>query len=364
MSEKVKGSVKTSGALIDHSGWTLWTFHDMNCKIAHIEYYLPEKIVTNRELLKENPGWDIDGLLPKTGVLKRHVVSSSETALDLAVHACRKLFDKAHISAGSIDAVLFCTQSPDYIMPGNAFVLHNKLDLPERALAFDFNLACSGYVYGLAMAKAFFNTYPIKNLLFVTADTYSKYIHPRDKSVRLLFGDGAAATLMQSSPTGIIDVQWGTYGKGHEHFMIPAGGCRLPKSESTRALTTDKSGNARTPENIAMEGFALVSLARGKVLGQIKELLNTNGLSTEDIDLFVFHQASQLVLDSLQKGLDLPPKKVFNNLANIGNTVSSSLPIALKDALTEKRIKPGDKIVLSGFGVGFSWASALIEWAQ
>lgn len=334
----------------------------MNCKIAHIEYYLPENIVTNRDLLKENPDWDIDGLLPKTGVLKRHVVSPSETALDLAVHACRKLFEKAHICAESIDAVLFCTQSPDHIMPGNAFVLHNKLDLPERTLAFDFNLACSGYVYGLAMAKAFVNTYQIKNLLLVTADTYSKYIHPRDKSVRLLFGDGAAATLLRASPTGIIDVHWGTYGKGHEHFMIPAGGCRLPKSESTRGLTTDKNGNARTPENIAMEGFALVSLTRGKVLGHIKELLKANELTTDDIGLFVFHQASQLVLDSLQKGLDLPSSKVFNNLANIGNTVSSSLPIALKEALTEQRIKPGDKIVLSGFGVGFSWASVILEW--
>lgn len=336
----------------------------MNCKIAHIEYYLPDKIVTNRDLLRENPGWNIDNLLPKTGVLKRHVASASETALDLAEKACHKLFERSKITAQSIDAVLFCTQSPDYIMPGNAFVLHNKLDLSERALAFDFNLACSGYVYGLAMARAFFNTYPIKNLLFVTADTYTKYIHPRDRSVRLLFGDGAAATLLQPSASGIIDIQWGTYGKGYEHFMIPAGGCRLPKNPETRAEKTDKSGNARTPENIVMEGFALVSLAKGKVLSQVKELLKANRMSTEDISLFVFHQASQLVLDYMQKGLNLPAKKVFNNLANVGNTVSSSLPIALKDALTERRIRKGDKILLCGFGVGFSWASAIMEWVE
>ncbi len=336
----------------------------MNCKIAQIEYYLPEKTVTNRDLLRENPDWNIDSLLPKTGVLKRHVAGETETALDLAVKACHKLFERSKLSPQSIDAVMFCTQSPDHIMPGNAFVLHNKLDLPERALAFDFNLACSGYVYGLAMARAFFNTYPIKNLLFVTADTYTKYIHPRDKSVRLLFGDGAAATLLLPSSTGIIDIHWGTYGKGYEHFMIPAGGCRLPSNPQTRAVKTDKSGNARTPENIAMEGFALVALAKGKVLTQVKELLKANRLSTDDIGLFVFHQASQLVLDHMQKGLDLPAKKVFNNLANIGNTVSSSLPIAIKDALSEKRIKPGDKIVLCGFGVGFSWASAIVEWAE
>ena len=334
----------------------------MNCKIAHIEYYLPSKVVTNQDLLKENPDWDIQGLLPKTGVLKRHIAADGETALDLAVKACRKLFAHKQSSLQEIDAVIFCTQSPDYIMPGNAFLLHSQLDLPEHAMAFDMNLACSGYIYGLAMAKAFFNTYPIKNLLFVTADTYSKYIHPQDKSVRLLFGDGAAATILKPSKSGIIDVKLGTYGKGHEHFMIQAGGCRIPKNASTRAVIKDKSGNSRTQEHIAMEGFALVSLVRGKVLSHIKEILEANRLKVNDIDLFIFHQASQLVLDSLQKALDLPAEKVYNNLAQIGNTVSSSLPIALKDAVDQGRIKRGDKILLSGFGVGFSWGSAIIEW--
>lgn len=335
----------------------------MNCKIAHIEYYLPRKVVTNKDLLKENPGWDIEALLPKTGVHQRHIVAENETAFDLALGACRKLFDQGKVSAQEIDAVIFCTQSPDYIMPGNAFLLHNQLSLPEHALAFDINLACSGYVYGLAMAKAFFNTYPIKNLLFVTADTYSKYIHPQDKSVRLLFGDGAAATILKPSEQGgITDVRLGTYGKGYEYFMIHAGGCRMPKSSSTAQVMTDKSGNSRTQEQIVMEGFALVSLARGKVLSHIKEILDANRLKPEDIDLFIFHQASQLVLDSLQKSLDLPSQKVYNNLAQIGNTVSSSLPIAIKDALDQGRIKRGNKILLSGFGVGFSWGSAIVEW--
>lgn len=338
----------------------------MNCKIAHIEYELPVKTVTNTDLLKENPSWDIEGLLPKTGVLKRHIAADGETAFDLAVRACSKLFEKTGLSPQSIDAVLFCTQSPDYIMPGNAFLLHKHFDLSERALTFDFNLACSGYVYGLTMARALFNTYPaaIKDLLLVTADTYSKYINPGDKSVRLLFGDGAAATLLRASPSGIVDVQWGTYGNGADHFMIPAGGCRTPKSSSTAKVVTDKSGNSRSQENISMEGFSLLSLARGKVLAHIKEVLRANGLTAKDISLFVFHQASQLVLDSLQKSLELPREKVYNNLANIGNTVSSSLPIALKDALDEKRIKAGDKILLCGFGVGFSWSSAVIQWVE
>lgn len=336
----------------------------MNCKIAHIEYELPHKTVTNEDLLRENPDWDIEKLLPKTGVLNRHIAAEGETAFDLAVRACAKLFEKTGISPQSVDAVIFCTQSPDHIMPGNAFLLHRHFDLRESALTFDFNLACSGYVYGLIMAKALFAAYPIRNLLFVTADTYSKYINPKDKSVRLLFGDGAAATLLEASPAGIIDVKWGTYGKGAEHFMIEAGGCRLPKSAATAEISTDKSGNSRSRENIAMEGFALLSLARGKVLSHIKDVLAANQLAAKDVDLFIFHQASQLVLDSLQKSLELPPEKVYNNLANVGNTVSASLPIALKDALDEKRIKPGDKIILCGFGVGFSWGSALVQWVE
>ena len=335
----------------------------MNCKIAHIEYHLPEKILTNQDLLKENPSWDIDGLLPKTGIHKRHIAADGETAFDLGVKACRKIFDQKLVSTSDIDAVIFCTQSPDYIFPGNAFLLHNQLNLSEHALAFDINLACSGYVYGLSIAKAFLNTYPIKNLLFVTADTYSKYIHPKDKSVRLLFGDGAAATILKPSPNGIIDIKLGTFGKGYEHFMIPAGGCRIPKGHQTKELITDKSGNSRTMEHIAMEGFALVSLARGKVMTHIREVLAANRLTVKDIDLFIFHQASQLVLDSIQKALEVPDEKFFNNLANIGNTVSSSLPIALKDAWDKKRVKSGDKILLCGFGVGFSWGTALLEWS-
>ena len=334
----------------------------MNCKIDHIEYYLPSKVVTNQDLLSENPGWDIQGLLPKTGVEKRHIAADGETALDLAVGACRKLFDQHLVSPKEIDAVIFCTQSPDYIMPGNAFLLHGQLDLPEQAMAFDINLACSGYVYGLAMAKAFFNTYPIRKLLFVTSDTYSKYIHPQDKSVRLLFGDGAAATIMTPSESGVIDVRLGSFGKGYEHFMVQAGGCRLPKSSSTSEVIKDKSGNMRTQEHIAMEGFALVSLARGKVLSHVKDILQANRLTARDIDLFIFHQASRLVLDSLAKSLELAPEKVFSNLAYVGNTVSSSLPIALKDAVNQGRVRRGDKIVLCGFGVGFSWGSAIVEW--
>ncbi len=333
-----------------------------NCKIKNIEYHLPERVVTNRDLFRENPSWDQDEFVKKAGVTSRHIAHEEETALDLACVACDKIFSTSGILRSDIDGIIFCTQSPDYILPPNASVLHERLGLKDNVLAFDINLACSGYLYGLAIAKAFLNTYDLKNILLVTADTYSKYIHPHDKSVRLLFGDGAAVSLIQPGEEGIIDIKLGSYGKGYSHFMIPAGGCRLPRSQKTKLEIHDKSNNIRTSEHIYMEGYALLSLTRSKVVRDVQQILKINALSCEDIKLFIFHQASQFVLETLTSSLGLPKEKVYNNLSNIGNTVSASIPITIKNALNEDMIKCGDKILISGFGVGFSWGSAILEW--
>lgn len=333
-----------------------------NCRIAHIEYYLPAKVLTNDDLLQENPTWDVGSYISKTGVFARHIADSSETALDLALKACEALFLNYSLSPQKIDAVIFCTQSPEYILPSNASVLHGKLNLPDRALAFDIPLACSGFIYGLAIAKALICGYPIDNVLLVTADTYSKYIHEKDKSVRLLFGDGAAVTLLQSSIKGVISLKLGSYGKGFDHFIIPAGGCRLPKGKGTSKEFRDNSGNIRTQEHIAMEGYALLSLTRGKVIENIRQLLEENSLTTHDIDLFIFHQASKLVLDILKTSLQIREERVYSNISSVGNTVSASIPIAFKDALREQRVKKGDKILLCGFGAGFSWGSIILQW--
>lgn len=334
----------------------------MNCKIGAIEYILPEKVVTNEDLLKENPSWDIAGLIGKTGVVSRHIAAPQETALDLAEAACRKLFSSQLVREKEIDALIFCSQSNDHILPANASVLHGRLGFEDRVFVFDINLACSGYIYGLALAKALLNTYSLKNILLVTADTYSKFIHPKDKSVRLLLGDGAAVSLIQSSERGILDIKLGSYGSGFEHFIIPAGGCRMPKSKETAKEAQDKSGNVRTPEHIRMEGYALLSLTRAKVIQSVREVLAANNLACGDIKLFVFHQASKLILESFSAALEIPPEKVYSNLERVGNMVSASIPAALKDALGEKRIKAGDKVLLCGFGAGFSWGCAVLEW--
>ncbi len=335
----------------------------MRALIKDIAYYLPEYALTNEDLHKENPAWDIEALLNSVGVLKRHIARDNETALDLSFQACAKLFSNNKDTRKQIDGIIFCTQSADYIMPPNACILHKMLELPEDVFAFDFNLACSGYIYGLLIAQGLILTNTAKNILLVTADTYSKYINKQDRSVRMLFGDAAAVSWITASDSsqGIIDIQCATAGELYEKFIIRAGGCRIPKSSQTALAKVDNSGNLRSLENIYMDGMAILTFVNSKIPRQIQQVLQRNGLTIDDIDIFIFHQASKVALNSLTRLLRIKPERVYQNLDRVGNTVSASIPIALKEALETKQISKGDKVLLCGFGVGLSWGSAIVE---
>lgn len=335
----------------------------MDIEIAQIEYYLPGDRVSNEDLQRENPDWDMGRLSEKSGVYNRHIAKADETAFDMACKACEKLFSTRQISKDSIDGIIFCTQSPDYIMPSNAFLLHKHLKLGQSVFAFDINLACSGFIYGLSIARGFIATGLGKNILLVNADTYSKYINPRDRSAKILFGDGAAASIISGKESqGVIDIILASSGKDFDSFYIPSGGCRLPKSESTSAEEMDAAGNTHSAENIHMNGFGVWKFIASTVPKQINEILSRNGFSVNDIDLYVFHQASKMTLDSLIKGSKIDPEKVFSNIQDVGNLVSASIPVALKDALTAGRLKKGDLVLLSGFGVGLSWGTIILKY--
>ncbi|MDP2652766.1 MAG: ketoacyl-ACP synthase III [Candidatus Omnitrophota bacterium] len=337
----------------------------MNAGIQDIFYHLPERAVDNQALQQENPSWDMSRLEKRIGVKKRYIAQEMETALDLATQACNKLLTQHPQLYKRIDGIIFCTQSGDYIMPPNACILHNRLNLPDHVFAFDFNLACSGYIYGLFLARGLIRSGSAENILLINADTYSKYIHPQDRSARMLFGDGAAVswiTVSKASMGNIRDILCYTSGAQHDKFIIPAGGCRLPKNKVTAAPITDKSGNVRTLENIHMDGLEIVSFVNSKVPAQIQEILARNDLGVAQIDLFIFHQASRLVLDYLKEALNIPKEKMHENLEEIGNTVSASIPIALKEAFRQGKIRKGEKVLISGFGVGLSWATAILEF--
>ncbi|MHC4400880.1 MAG: ketoacyl-ACP synthase III [Planctomycetota bacterium] len=330
--------------------------------IEDIAYHLPEQVLDNKELLEQNPEWDMPRVERRAGVFERRISAEGETALDLAVEASKKLLAASDGLADRVDAIVFCTQSPDYLLPPNACLLHGALDLPEHVLAFDVNQACSGYVYGLVIAQGLIVSGAASDVLLVTADTYTKYLHENDRSTRVLFGDGAAVSWIRDSKQcrGIVDVRCATGGKEHKLFYLPAGGCRLPRPNQSESPNVD-DGDHPGPEYIQMDGIGVLSFVCAKVPDQVEELLQANGLGIDDVDLFVFHQASKIVLDSLARFLDVPPEKLFVNMEKLGNTVSASIPIAVKDVMTSGRWQPGKRVVLSGFGAGLSWASAILE---
>ena len=335
----------------------------MRVEIKDIAYYLPERVVDNEELHEQNPGWDMNLVEQRSGVLRRCIAGEDETSLDLALKACAKLLSRNTGLREQIDGVIFCTESPDHILPPNSYILHRMLELSKDTLAFDFNLACSGYVYGLILAQGLIISGAVKNVLLVTAETYSKYIHIQDRSSRVLFGDGAAVSWIAASDSskGITAIKCSTFGASYDKFIIPAGGCRMPKSEETAMPKTNGSGNMRTLENIHMDGMAILTFVNREVPKQVLSLLNSNELSVEDIDLFVFHQASKMVLDSLTRLLRLKREKVYRNISEVGNTVSASIPIALKEALDSGAVPSDGRVLLAGFGVGLSVALAIME---
>ncbi len=336
----------------------------MHCSsIRHISYSLPDKILTNADLASLYPGWTEAKILEKTGISQRHVVTDTETAGDLAERAAIKLFDEHQIDPQTIDFILLATQSPDYFLPTTACMLQHRLGIATTAGALDFNLGCSAYVYGLSLAKGLIAGGIAANVLLLTAETYTKHIHPMDKSARTIFGDAASATLISVAETERIwQFQLGTDGSGFDKLIVPAGGMRLERSSKTALEITDDSGNTRSQDHLFMDGTEIFSFTITTVPRTVKETLEKNGLKMENIDLFVFHQANKYMLDFLCKKCKIAPEKFYMNFADCGNTVSSSIPIALARAAKDGTLKPGMKVMLVGFGVGLSWGATIITW--
>lgn len=330
----------------------------MNSEISKIAYYLPESILTNDDLALEFPDWSAKKIETKIGIKQRHVVKEDETALDLAVHACEKLLGK--IDKNSIDFLILCTQSPDYFLPTSACILQNKLGLKTSIGAFDFNLGCSGFIYGLAIAKGLICAGLAKNVLLVTSETYTKHLHKLDKGNRSIFGDGAAAALISESvDIKIHDFALGTDGSGYDNLIIKNGGLRNPMNPNAEDWT-DEDGNLRNDNNLFMNGPDIFNFTIEAVPKLIEEVLRKNNMKIDEINFVIFHQANQYMLKYLRDIIGIPEDKFYINLLNTGNTVSATIPIALKDALDNELVKAGDKVLIAGFGVGYSYGATII----
>lgn len=329
--------------------------------IKAISYYLPERVVTNEELLKEFPEWSVDKVAAKVGVDSRHLAAPDETAGDMAEKAARKLFEEYNISPKSIDFVMLCTQSPDYFLPSTACILQDKLGIPTSAGAFDYNLGCSGCIYGMAMAKGLIAAGIAHNILLLTAETYNKYLHPSDKSNRSIFGDGAAACLISTEGFAEIgEFSLGTDGSGYRHLIVGTGAAR--QKTATGLSSTDDDGHTRYDDFLYMDGSAIFNFTLDAVPAMMNDILERNKMAKEDIDYYVFHQANKFMLNTIRKVCVLPKEKFYVNLSTTGNTVSSTVLIGLKDCMKNGLIDKGMKVMISGFGVGLSWGGTILKF--
>jgi 3-oxoacyl-[acyl-carrier-protein] synthase-3 len=313
-------------------------------RISAIDYYLPRTIETLADLGAANPEWDTAKILCKTGVERRHVAASDETPLAMAEAAARKLL--AELDGTVIDGLIYVTQSPDSLIPATACLLQDRLGLRKDSMAFDLNQGCSGFVYGLSVAAATIGTGMIENALVVCAEVYNRYISRHDRTCRPLFSDGASAALVSGNESGSIGP-----------FVFLTDGSGAPNL----TLKPHQPGDDVPGPRLFMDGGRVLRFTASEVPRAVHALLERSGRAMDDIDMFVFHQASEVVLNKLQHVLAIPDARFLRNYRDLGNTVSGTIPIALKQATDDGVIEPGMRLMLVGFGVGYSLAGCLIE---
>lgn len=326
--------------------------------IKHMAYYLPERIMTNEDIVKVFSEKAVEKISENVGIKQRHLTAPGETASDMALKAANNLFEESGFDRGAIDFVVLCTQCADYFMPSTACVLQNRLGLRKDIGAFDIDLGCSGYVYGLAIAKGLIMGGLATNVLLLTADNVTRYLHPQDKGNQTLFGDAATATIVSTEGNAeIMDFVLGTDGAGANNLIVKSGASRMPERQND--LTFDKNGSPVSSDHMYMNGAQIFVFTQRIVPKLVKDVLAKNNLNQEDIDLFVFHQANRFMLDFLRKKLGVPEDRFCIYLENVGNTASNTIPISLIEAKKENRVK--GKVMLCGFGVGYSWAGVVLN---
>ena len=335
--------------------------------INAISYYLPSKILTNEDIADQHPEWSVDKISSKVGILVRHIASEHETASDLAFCAAELLFMKnCSIKKEDIDFIILCTQSPDYFLPSASCILQDRLELPQKVGAFDFNLGCSGYVYGLGIAKGLILSNQASNVLLLTGETYSKYIHEQDKGNKTLFGDAGTASLISNRiilggiNANIGDFVYGTDGSQANALIVKNGCIKHPLKDGIDNL--GECGEFLSNDNnLYMDGRSIFNFTAFQVPPLIKNVLEKNNLKQSDIDRFIFHQANEFMLTTVRKRCGISEDKFYINIKDIGNTVSNTIPIALTSAFNNGILLNDTYLLLAGFGVGLSMGGVVLK---
>ncbi len=327
--------------------------------IKAISYYLPDQVIDNKTLSEEFPEWTEEKIEKKLGIKYRHITREDETAADLAVQAAERLFVEHKIDKNKVDYCIFCTESPDYILPTTACLIQDRLGLSTHIGVLDINLGCSGYIASLSVAKGLIFAGIARNILLLTAETYSKYMHPRDKGNRTIFGDGASASIISTEGMARIgEFSFGTDGKGAINLIVKTGGAR--QRRPLNDLTFDDFGNPHSSDYIYMNGPAILNYTLERIPEVTADILHKNGLLLEDIDLHVFHQANKYIAGLQRRKLKVPEEKYYCCYEDGGNTVSSTIPIALFHALKDGSIHQGTKVLSVAQGLGYTWGGVIL----
>lgn len=331
----------------------------MGAKISFIKSYLPKNILSNEHLANDFGRWESEKIEKKLGIRQRHIAAEGETAGDMAYYAAEKVLE--NYDRNKIGMVILCTQSPDYFLPTTACILQNRLNLRTSIGAFDFNLGCSGYIYGLAIAKSFIYANIASSILLITSETYSKHINQQDLANKTIFGDAATATIVEKTEISkIFEFVLGTDGKGKNNLIVPNGCFRTP-FDSNPKQKISASGDVFTDNNLFMNGPEIFNFTIDAVPQVVKQCLHKNDLTIEEVNYVIFHQANKFMIDYLRKKIGIPKEKFYSNMLLTGNTVSSTIPLAIEDSLKNGPLKEKDKVLLCGFGVGYSWGAVIIE---
>lgn len=322
--------------------------------IGPITTHFPARLETNDDLQRDNPTWNMKAIESKTGIYQRYIADENECSSDLAFAAAEKLFSQYDVDRSSIDYILLCTQSPDYPLPTTACLLQDRLGLRTDIGALDFNLGCSGFVYGLSLADGLIRTGSVNRVLLLTAETYSKFIHKTDRSLRTIFGDAAAATLVEASDEqSMTGFEFGTDGSGGDTLLVRSGGHRGPET------ALEPRNRKRWPSELYMDGPSLLSFTVGAVPPVVDSIVRKANLTRDDLDLYLMHQATEKLLSQLQIALKIDPEKMPINLRDVGNTVSATLPILIDQLREQKKLDKTLTNLMMGFGVGWSWAGCV-----
>ncbi len=329
--------------------------------ISAISACVPKHVIKNKNRSGLMTDKEVENAMKTTGIYERRFADDNTCASDLCYEAALRLMEDLGLKKNSVDLLIFLSQTPDYHQPATAPILQNRLGLPKTTAAFDINLACSGYVYGLSTAFSYATQEGINRVLLLVGETLSKILSMEDRATSLLFGDGGTATLIEKNekfPASFFSLN--SDGSGDWILKVPAGGYRSLSSEETVKKKTFPDGSLRSDENLFMDGMEVFNFSMREVPDDIKKTLKYAEQDITEVDYLIFHQANKYMTDFLAKKLQFPREKVPYSLQNYGNTSAVSIPLTIGSELKNQLKNRTKKVILSGFGGGLSWGTALL----